>query len=71
MDVVTGLRMAKKKAAPKKPDGTTRAFRMSNAYAEWLRKAAVRDRSSVAAFLDRAAAFYARSIGVEEEPPAR
>ncbi len=64
--------MAKaKKPVPKKPDGTTRALRMSHEYAEWLRKAAARDRSSVAAFLDRAAAFYAKSIGVEEEPPPR
>lgn len=68
---MAGLMMASKKAVPKKSVGTTRAFRMSSEYAEWLRKAAARDRSSVAAFLDRAAAFYARSIGVEEEPPAR
>ncbi len=68
------IAMAKKKTSSKAPRSgtmTTRAFRMSEAYAEWLEQAAAHDRSSVAAFLDRAAAHYAKVIGVSKAPPDR
>ena len=67
--------MAKKKLSSKETKSdvvmTTRAFRMSESYAEWLEQAAAHDRSSVAEFLDRAAAHYAKAIGVATPPPDR
>lgn len=66
--------MAKRKsaaAAPKPPVPTTAksvAFRVSADYAAWLERAAAFDRSSVSAFLDRAVAGYAKTIGFEAPP---
>ena len=65
--------MAKRKAANgKKPPVPTTAksvaFRVSAEYAKWLERAASQDRSSVSAFLDRACAHYAKSIGLDAPP---
>ncbi|OJW27590.1 MAG: hypothetical protein BGO49_25295 [Planctomycetales bacterium 71-10] len=65
--------MAKRKSAtPRKPPVTTTAksvaFRVSADYAEWLERASSFDRSSVSAFLDRAVATYAKTIGFESPP---
>jgi hypothetical protein len=66
--------MAKKKtsrAVSRPPKMTTRAVRMTETYAGWLERAAAFDRSSLSAFLDRAAAHYAKEIGFEDAPPER
>jgi hypothetical protein len=67
--------MAKKqvKAKTKAPatEGTSRAFRMSREYADWLERLASKDRSTVAGLMDRAIAHYARHIDFTETPPER
>ena len=45
------------------------AFRVYQAYAEWLEDCAARDRSTVAALLDRAVTAYAKDQGWPEPPP--
>jgi len=72
--LVPGAIMARKVAASKKPPiasgAKSVAFRVSGEYAAWLERAAAHDRSSVSAFLDRAAANYAKIIQFEA-PPSR
>jgi hypothetical protein len=67
-------------ARPKKPKArgkadpdamTTRAFRVRQEYADWLRQLAEFDRSSVASLLDRALAHYGKAIGFDKEAPKR
>jgi hypothetical protein len=74
-----GIAMAKKKTGERSPKNkerqepgfTSKAIRMSEAYAAWLEEAAKLDRTTVAGFLDRAAADRAKAIGLEEKPPER
>jgi len=72
--------MAKKKpAAQRSPLNKERkeagfrtiGLRASDAYADWIAEAADHERSTVAAFLDRAAAAYAKQVGFQKEPPRR
>jgi hypothetical protein len=72
--VSVGATMARPKKSKGKPDPdemTTRAFRMRQEYAEWLKRLASYDRSSVASLLDRAVTHYGKSIGFSEEAPER
>lgn len=71
--------MAKKKPTQRSPKNkertepgfTSKAIRMSEAYAQWLERAAKHDRATVAAFLDRAAMDRAKALGFTEPPPER
>lgn len=64
--------MAKRKTGKiPAPKPRTIGVRASGEWAEWVERAAKHDRASIAGFLDRAAAFYARSIGFTEPPPER
>ena len=56
-------------AGGRKPNGLV--IRASNEWREWIRRAADHDRTTVADFLDRAAAIYARQLGFKEMPPKR
>jgi hypothetical protein len=60
-----------KSKARQGPGFRTLGIRVSDAYAAWLGRAAKRDRVTIAAFLDRAAADRARAIGFDEAPPER
>lgn len=53
------------------PGFRTIGLRASDAYAEWLARAAKHGRDTVAAFLDKAAAEHAAAIGFAEPPPER
>jgi hypothetical protein len=74
-----GTTVAKKKSDQRSPKNkerqapgfTTKAIRMSDGYAEWIERAAKADRTTVAGFLDRAAADRAKAIGFDEAPPER
>jgi hypothetical protein len=73
---VAEVMMAKAKAKAVKgaqPDLAIRtiALRTTNAWAEWLERAAKQSRTTVASFLDRAAAEHARTNGFSEPPPDR
>jgi hypothetical protein len=82
-DVSMGLLVMAKKKAPqaktKATIGTPKAGRKAIAavvkggpeWKEWLEQAAAHDRLSVSAFLDRAAAHYAKAIGFPKAPPER
>ena len=50
------------------PPETTKAFRMSGAYAEWIERFANSERVSVASLLDRALAEHAKVLGFEVPP---
>lgn len=53
------------------PPLKTVGFKATAEWVEWLNGAAASDRATVAAFLDRAAAAYAKQIGHEVPPPQR
>jgi hypothetical protein len=53
------------------PGFRTIGIRVSEAYAEWLDRAAKHSRVTIAAFLDRGAAREARFAGFDEAPPER
>ena len=71
--------MAKKRPAPSKGPGKPvdknkpiiATLRGSDEFRAFLERAAKADRSTVAAFLERAAVRYARELGMTEEPPDR
>lgn len=46
-------------------------MRGSLGFKSFLEMAAKKDRSSVSDFLERAAVYYAKSLGIQEEPPQR
>lgn len=52
-----------------KPNGLV--VRTSSEWREWLKRAADHERTTVADFLDRAAADRAHRNGFQEEPPKR
>jgi hypothetical protein len=55
------------KGKPVSPE-TTKAFRMSMLYAEWIEKFANSERISVASLLDRALAEHAKTLGFKPPP---
>lgn len=68
--------MSKKKGpkselVDKPPKPNALVIRGSADWREWVKRAAREDRVSVAVFLDRAAAAYAKMIGFKETPPDR
>lgn len=71
--------MAKKMPGERSPKNKERqasgfrsiGVRVSQEYADWLEEAAKLDRTTVAGFLDRAAADRAKSIGFDKLPPER
>ncbi len=67
--------MANKKTTPipdPPPDKfRTIGIRVSMAYGDWLTTAAKADRTTIAGFLDRAAADRAKAIGLVDPPPGR
>lgn len=71
---MAGITMAKPKARKTKADDKeirTIGVRSTNAWAEWLERAAKHSRTTVASFLDRAAAELAKGNGFDEAPPER
>jgi hypothetical protein len=68
-DMAKSARLSKSGKA--RPETRPITFRATDAYAEWLAKAAAHDRSTVAMFLDRAAIDRAKAIGFNEPPPPR
>lgn len=62
--------MGRKRTGKGKSAGpeTTKAFRMSMAYAEWIERFANSERISVASLLDRALAEHAKKLGFETPP---
>lgn len=68
--------MAKKKPAQrslknkerKSPGFTTKAIRMTEAYADWLERFAKANRMTVAAFVDHAMVEKAKAVGFEPPP---
>jgi hypothetical protein len=70
--MAVGATMARpKKDEKSEPKPRTLGIRASGEWADWLERAAKHDRAKVAAFLDRAAAHYAKAIGFNEAPPER
>jgi hypothetical protein len=70
----------KKGAKPEKPSKgkeregpgfKTIGIRVTDAYADWIGRAAKHDRATIAGFVDRAVADRARAIGFNEPPPER
>lgn len=59
----------KKRAAPP-IEGSVR-IRMSDAYKEWLERAAEHGQTNVAGLVSIAVAHYMKSLGFEEKPPRR
>jgi hypothetical protein len=69
--VSDGLKKASKGAGKPEPGFRTLGIRVTNAYADWLARAAKHSRSTIATFLDRAAATQAKLDGFDEPPPER
>jgi len=62
--------MGRKRTGKGKSQGpeTTKAFRMSTEYADWVERFANSERISVASLLDRALAEHAKNLGFEVPP---
>ena len=67
MDTATVSRKRPSRSRPVSKE-TTKAFRMSHAYAEWLERFANSERVNVASLLDRALAEHAKNLGFEPPP---
>lgn len=62
--------MGKKRPSKGKPvlPETTKAFRMSKSYSDWIERFANSERISVASLLDRALTDHAKKLGFEMPP---
>jgi hypothetical protein len=68
MGVVTMAKKTAKKTKPSPDEMVTRAFRMRQAYADWLDQFAAKERVSLAALFDRALSTHAERAGFEVPP---